>query len=132
MNRKSPVNTMNLSMFQDRHTTGLLNRVRKDVDLLRADIGNLLADTTRRALPNTAHEIADLAKHQLAAGSAYAASRLRNLKATSPPPTASWVGGAALLGLAALGVYAYLCRSSACRQAAANGADESDFDAGGA
>lgn len=122
---------MNLPLLQDRHTTSLLNRVRKDVSLLRADIGNLLSDTTHRALPNTAHEIADRAKHQFASGSAYAASRLRDLKTTTPP-AASWVGGAAILGLIALGAYAIHCRNSACRRAAEEEVDESGFDAGGA
>jgi hypothetical protein len=122
---------MNLPLLQDRHSTSLLNRVRKDVSLLRADIGNLLSDTTHRALPNTAHEIADRAKHQIAAGGAYAVSRFRDLK-SSPPPAASWVGGAAILGLIALGAYAIHCRNCACRQAAADERDESDFDVGGA
>ncbi len=122
---------MNLPLLQDRHSTSLLNRVRKDVSLLRADIGNLLSDTTNRALPNTAHEIADRAKHHFAAGSAYAASRLRNLK-SAPPQSAGWVGGAALLGLVALAAYAIHRRNSACRQVAADEADESGFDVGGA
>lgn len=120
---------MNLPLLQDRHTTGLLNRVRKDVSLLRADIGNLLSDTTHRALPNTAHEIADRAKHQFAAGSAYAVSRLRDLKTTPPPAAVSWVGGAAILGLIALGAYAIHRRNTACRQAA-DELDGLDFDSG--
>ncbi len=119
---------MNLPHLQDRHTASLLNRVRKDVSLLREDIGNLLSDTTHRALPNTAHEIAERAKHQLAAGSAYAVSRLRDLKST-PPPAVNWVGAAAILGLIALGAFAIHRRNSANRQEA-DAQEELDFDTG--
>lgn len=122
---------MNLPLLQDRHTKSLLNRVRKDVSLLREDIANLLSDTTHRALPNTAHEITDREKHQFAAGGTYAVSRLRDLKAT-PPPTVGWVGGTAILGLIALGAYFIHSRNSACRRAAEDAADEAAFDVGGA
>lgn len=120
---------MNLPQLHDRHATGLLNRVRKDVSLLRADIGNLLSDTTQRTLPNTAHELAERAKHQFAAGSAYAVSRFRDLK-TTPTPAVSWVGGAAILGLIGLGAYAIHRRNCASRQAV-DEQDELDFDTGG-
>lgn len=99
--------------FQDRRATGLLNRVREDVSHLREDIGHLLSHTTRRTLPNGARELADQAKHQLAAGGAYAASRFRDLRSHHPSPreSAGMVGGVVLLGLLAYGAYA-LCRNS--------------------
>ncbi len=104
---------MKSPLFSDRRASGLLDRVRDDVSRLRDDIGNLLTHTTRETLPNSAREIADQAKQQFAAGSAYAASRLRGF--TSPPPrrSASWVGGAVVTGLLAYGVYALL-RNSCC------------------
>ncbi len=113
---------MKSPLFQDRRATGLLNRVRNDVSLLREDLGSLLTHTTRETLPNSAREIADHArsgardfadhaKSSLAAGGAYAADRLRNLRAHPPRREAGWVGGAILVGVIAYGVYA-LYRSS--------------------
>ena len=88
----------------DRRATGLLDRVRDDVSRLRDDIGNLLTHTTREILPNSAREIADQAKQQFAAGSAYAASRLRGLGSQPQHHSANWVGGAIVTGLLAYGV----------------------------
>ncbi|RYG86807.1 MAG: hypothetical protein EON58_21315 [Alphaproteobacteria bacterium] len=102
---------MNTSLFNDRRATGLLNRVREDVSHLREDIGQLLTHTTKRTLPNGARELADHAKTHLAAGGAYAASRLRDIR-SHPPSTresASVIGGVVVLGLVAYGIYA-LCR----------------------
>ncbi len=101
----------------DRRATGLLDRVRDDVSRLRDDIGNLLTHTTREILPNSAREIADQAKQQFAAGSAYAASRLRGLGSQPQRHSANWVGGAIVTGLLAYGVYALL-RSSCCNETA--------------
>jgi hypothetical protein len=100
---------MNLSPFSDRRTTKLLGRVRDDVSSLRHDIGDLLVHTTRKTLPNGARELADQARNQLAAGGAYAATRMRSLR---PPQTSTqgWVGGAMVVGLLAVGIYA-LCRN---------------------
>ncbi|MEO5916193.1 MAG: hypothetical protein ABIS50_18290 [Luteolibacter sp.] len=100
---------MNNTLFKDRRATGLLNRVREDVSHLRDDIGSLLTHTTRTTLPNGARELADQAKSQLAAGGAYAASRLRNLRSQPPRQSAGWIGGALIVGLLAYGAYA-LCR----------------------
>ncbi|RYD82279.1 MAG: hypothetical protein EOP84_09635 [Verrucomicrobiaceae bacterium] len=128
---------MNNSLFSDRRANGLLNRVREDVSHLRDDIGQLLSHTTRKTLPNGARELADQAKSQFAAGStyaagrlrdggAYAANRLRDLR--SHPPTtrdsASVIGGVVVVGLLAYGIYA-LCKSSqAIREEAARLEDE--------
>ncbi len=102
--------------FQDRRASSLLNRVRDDISHLREDIGSLLSHTTRRTLPQGAREIADQArsgardfagqaKSQLAAGSAYAVSRLRDLRGQPRCQSASWVGGAAVVGLLAYAAY---------------------------
>ena len=104
---------MKSPLFSDRRASGLLDRVRDDVSRLRDDIGNLLTHTTRETLPNSAREIADQAKQQFAAGSAYAASRLRRFSSPPPRHSASWVGGAVVTGLLAYGVYALL-RNSCC------------------
>lgn len=102
---------MNSLLFNDRRTTGLVNRVREDVSHLRNDIGSLLTHTTRETLPNSARELAGQAKQQLAAGSAFAASRLRNFRNLPPRQSAEWIGGAVLVaGLIGFGVYA-LCRN---------------------
>lgn len=106
---------MSLSLFSDRRATGLLNRVRDDVSHLRDDIGNLLTHATKETLPKGARDLADQAKHQFAAGSAYAASRLRGLRSQPPSQSVGWVGGAIVVGLIAYGVYA-LCRNGCCER----------------
>jgi hypothetical protein len=106
---------MNAPILKDPQVTGLLNRVRDDVSLLRSDIGSLLSHTTHQTIPNGARGLADQARHQLAAGGAYAASRLRDFRAPPPRQSAGWIGGAVLVGLLAYGAYA-LCR----RQCIAN------------
>lgn len=112
---------MNSSIFHDRKANGLLNRVCEDVAHLRDDIGSLLSHTTKRTLPNGARELADQAKHQIAAGGAYAASRLRDLRGHQPAPSAGWIGGAIVVGLLAYGAYA-LCKS--CSHTAQHSSDE--------
>lgn len=102
---------MNLSPFSDRRTTKLLSRVRDDVSSLRQDIGNLLVHTTRKTMPDGARELADQARNQLAAGGAYAATRMRNLRQHAPhPSTQGWVGGAVVVGILTFGLY-YLSRN---------------------
>lgn len=103
--------------FQDRRASSLLSRVRDDISHLREDIGNLLSHTTKTTLPQGAREIAgqarsgardlaDQAKGQLAAGSAYAFSRIRDFRGQPSCHSASWVGGAVVVGLLAYGAYA--------------------------
>ena len=107
---------MSLPLFSDRRAAGLLDRVRADVSHLRDDIGNLLTHAKKETLPNGARELADQAKNQFAAGSAYAASRLRGLRSQPPRQSVGWVGGAVLAGLVAYGVYA-ICRTRCCASA---------------
>lgn len=102
---------MNPSPFTDRRANGLLNRVREDVSHLREDIGNLLSHTTKQTLPNGARDLAHQAKNQLAAGGAYAVSRLRNFRGQPQNPSTAWLGGALVVGLLAYGAYA-LCQKS--------------------
>lgn len=104
---------MSRPLFSDRRTSGLLDRVRDDVARLRDDIGSLLIHAKDETLPNGARELADQAKHQFAAGSAYAASRLRGLRSQPSHQSAGWVGGALVAGLLAYGVYA-LFRNGSC------------------
>lgn len=115
---------MKASLLKDPQVTGLLNRVRDDVSLLRSDIGSLLSHTTHQTIPNGARGLADQARHQLAAGGAYAASRLRDFRAPPPNHSAGWIGGAVVVGLLAYGAYAF-CR----RECLANRmAEEDAFD----
>jgi hypothetical protein len=119
---------MNSLLFNDRRTTGLVNRVREDVSHLRDDIGSLLSHTTRETLPNSARELAGQAKQQLAAGGAFAASRLRGLRQMPPRQSAEWIGGAVLVaGLVAYGVYA-LCRNG--NGSARKTEEPKEFDSG--
>jgi hypothetical protein len=97
---------MNSPLFTDRRATGLLNRVRDDVSNLREDIGHLLSHTTRETLPKGARDLADQARSQLAAGGAYAASRLRDFRGAPPRHSLGVVGVAVVAGLVAYGVYA--------------------------
>ena len=102
---------MNTPLFKDRRASSLLNRVRDDISHLRQDIGSLVSHTTRTTLPNGAREIADQAKSQLAAGGAYAASHLRNLRNKPTRQSAEWIGGAVVVGLLAYGTYLLLRKS---------------------
>ncbi len=104
---------MNSPLFSDRRTTGLLDRVRQDVTHLRNDIGTLLSHTTKETLPNSACELANQAKQQLARGSAYAASRFRDLRSHPPRRSVGWAGAAVVAGLLGYGIYALL-RSNCC------------------
>jgi uncharacterized membrane protein YebE (DUF533 family) len=104
---------MNTPLFSDRRVNSLLNRVREDISNLRDDVGSLLTHASRETLPSGAREIADQAKNRFAAGSAFAASRLRNLRSQPPTQSAGWIGGAVVVGLVAYGVYA-LCRNNCC------------------
>jgi hypothetical protein len=106
---------MNTKLLTDHRSASLLKRVRHDISNLRDDISNLLTHTTKETLPNSARDLADQARSQLAAGGAFAASRLRDLRRQTPSPggTAGLVGGALLAGVLAYGVYA-LCRSCCC------------------
>lgn len=104
---------MNHSSPQDSRTVGLLSRVREDIAHLRQDVGNLVQHTTQHTLPQSARELAESARHQLAAGSSYAASRLRTLRASPPRQAIGVIGGAILIGALAAGLYA-LCRSESC------------------
>ncbi len=121
---------MNSLLFSDRRANGLLNRVREDVSHLGDDLGNLLSHTTRETLPNGGRKIADQVKHQFAAGSAYATTRLRNLRSQRPSQSAGWVGGAIVAGLIAYAVYALRHNGCGANQTngsgACNPADEID------
>ena len=94
---------MNTPTLNDSRTAGIMNRVRDEVSNLREDIGSLLSHQTRDTLPHNARELADAAKHRIAAGGTYAASRLRDLRQNR---TAEWIGGAVIVGLLAAGAYA--------------------------
>lgn len=115
---------MNSSLFNDRRAAGLLHRVREDVSQLRDDIGSLVSHTTRRTLPNSAKDLTAQAKQGLAAGGAYAVSRIRDMRSHQHRPQAGWVGGALVLGLLAYGAYA-LFRTDAVQEDTVD--DTSDF-----
>jgi hypothetical protein len=104
---------MNRSSLQDSRAATLLSRVREDIAHLRQDVGNLARHTTLHTLPEGARELAENARHQLAAGGSYAASRLRALRSSPPRASIGVIGGAVLVGALAAGIYA-LCRSEAC------------------
>ena len=107
---------MNHSTLQDSRTVGLLSRVREAIAHLRQDVGNLVQHTTHHTLPQGARELAENARHQIAAGG-YAASRLRSLRVSPPRQAIGVIGGAILVGAPAAGLYA-LCRSESCNAAA--------------
>ncbi len=104
---------MSLSPFNDPRAVKLLSRVREDLSHLRQDIASLVSHTTHRTLPDGARGIAENARHHLAAGGAYAASRLKTLRNAPRRETLGIAGGLVAVGVIALGVYA-LCKSN-CR-----------------
>lgn len=107
---------MSHSKFTDRRTNSLLNRVRDDIANLREDIGSLFHHTTNTTVPNGARELADQARSQIAAGGAYAASRLRQFRGQPTRDAAPWIGGAVVVGLLAVGAYALIRANCPCRK----------------
>lgn len=116
---------MKSNPFLDRRSSSLINRVRDDISHLRDDIASLLSHTTKSTLPKGAREIADQArsgardfadqaKSQLAAGSAYAASRFRDFRGQPRYESANWVGGAVVVGLLAYGAFALYRHNCNC------------------
>jgi hypothetical protein len=106
---------MSASPFHDPRANDLLSRVSDDVSLLRQDIGNLLSHTARRTLPAGAREIADTAKNRLAAGRDYSTAHLRALRDQVSQPSTTWLGGAVVVGLIAVGIY-WFCKDGCCAQ----------------
>lgn len=95
----------------DRKAAGLLNRVRKDIAHLRNDLTDLWDHTTRNTLPRAARELGDRASDRVAAGGAYAASRLRHSLHRHTPHrqrSSGWMTGALAVGVVAAGVYALM------------------------
>jgi hypothetical protein len=104
---------MNDSPLQDSRTVGLLSRVREDIAHLRQDVGNLARHATFQTLPQSARELAEGARHRIAAGGSYAASQLRSFRASPPRQALGVIGGAILIGALAAGIYA-VCKSESC------------------
>jgi hypothetical protein len=137
---------MRSNPFQDRKTSSLLHRVRQDISHLREDLGSLLTHTTHRTLPRGARELAeqarsgarDIADHarsgaldlagqaksQLAAGGAYALSRVRDFRGQPRCQSTQWVGGAVVVGLLAYGAYAIYRQSCKPTSSADDNLDE--------
>ena len=116
-------------LSNDKRASSLLTRGREDVSNLRRDVQDLLGHTTSETLPNGAREITDQVKtqvrSQLAAGGAYAAARLRNLRHPSRSESSDWLAGAAVVSIVALGVYA-LIRCSNHQKALAEADEDQD------
>lgn len=105
---------MSHSPFRDRRASSLINRVREDISNLREDIGSLFLHTTKNTVPNSARDLADQAKSQLAAGGAYAVDRFRSLRHQPTRQSAGWIGGAVVVGLLAFGAYALIKANCPC------------------
>jgi hypothetical protein len=117
---------MNTSPFQDPRANDLLSRVSQDVSLLRQDIGRLFTHTTRHTLPEGVRGLADNARNRLASGKLYSAEQLRALRSQVNQPAAAWIGGAAVVGLIAAGVYLFL-KSDCCSMAAIEEDEDEDI-----
>jgi len=100
--------------FRDRKAVNLLSRVGEDLAQLRQDVSSLISHTAHRTVPEGARQLADTARTRLENGGAYAADRLRALRAAPPRETASIASGVLVVGLLAFGVYA-LCKSKCDR-----------------
>jgi len=123
--RRIPDLVMKTNLFQDPRANDLLSRVSEDVSLLRQDVANLFAHTTRHTLPASAHKLADEAKNRLAASKIFTAEQLNALRGQIKQPSAAWVGGAAAIGLFAAA--AYLLLNNKSNGACCNREPEQDF-----
>lgn len=92
-------------------TRHLLNSVSDDISNLRRDVASLFSHTSRKTIPSGARELADYGKDRLHAGSEFAASQLRYLRANPTQSSAGILGGLILLGAVGAGIY-YLCKSN--------------------
>lgn len=97
---------MNATLFNDQRATGLLHRVRQDLSVLSNDLRELVSHTTLQSLPNNARSLADEARRQLASGGAYAKNRFRGMSYSPKHESTGWVGGALVVGLVSMGLYA--------------------------
>ncbi len=104
---------MNPTPFQDARANDLLARVSEDLSLLRQDVGRLLSHTTSHTLPAGMRDLADGARHRLAAGRLYSAEQLRALREELNRPATAWVGGALAVGVIAAGIYLF-CKENGC------------------
>ncbi len=109
---------MKMTLLKDRHTIGLLHRVSEDVARLKGDIGMLLGDTTKRAIPAGAREVSKIARQQLSVGQAYARSRLPKVAMPSGTCSLSIVGGTLLVGALAVGCFLVKQRIAVARRTA--------------
>ena len=113
--------------FHDRRASSLFSRVREDLSHLRADVGNLVHHTARYTVPQGARDIADTARHRLAEGGHFAASRLRSLRSSPPRQAIGVLGGAILVGVLAAGIYAIVKSENAHRATGFNGDSPDDI-----
>lgn len=121
---------MNIKLLKDRRTASLLNQVSDDVSQLKGNIGLLLGDTTKRAIPEGAREVSKLARQQFAVGSNLARARLNDIRSNHSTCSLGIAGGALLVGAIALGYFLLKDRiaiSCECNDKAAD--DESLDDA---
>lgn len=112
-------------MSKEQTTRSLLDSVSKDVSHLRRDVASLFSHTGRRTIPDGARELAEYGKDRLHAGSEFAASQLRYLRAHPGQSSVGLVGGLILLGAVGAGIY-YLCKGDCGKQC--SNEDESDSD----
>lgn len=96
---------MKMTLLKDPHTLDLLNRVSADVSRLKGDIGLLLGDATKRAIPEGAREVSKIARKQLSIGQAYARAHLPSVIMPSSTRSVSVAGGVLLVGALAIGYY---------------------------
>lgn len=103
------------SPFNDPHAVRLLSRVREDLAQLRHDVATLASHTAHRTFPDGARDIAENARQHFAAGTSYAADRLRSLRKAPPKDALGVIGGIVVVGLLALGISA-LCKGGCSRR----------------
>lgn len=114
-----------MTLLKDRRTIGLLNRVSNDVSQLKSDIGVLLGDTTKRAIPEGAREVSKIARQQLSVGKAYASSRMPKMKIPSSNCSLGLAGGVLLVGALAVGYFLLKDRMAlTCSRKSAEDSDE--------
>jgi hypothetical protein len=111
---------MNAFTIHDPRANDLLSRVSEDVSLLRQDIGNLVSHTTRHTIPTVGRDLADTARHGIAAGKTFTAAQIQALRRQVSQPATAWVGGAVLVGLLAGGVYLLTRNNGCCEEADEN------------
>jgi hypothetical protein len=93
-------------LLNDQKSKGLLHRIQQDMSVLGKDFRDLVSHTALEVIPCNAKDLANQAARKIKEGGAYATSKIRTINRSPQDETRGWVGGALVVGLLSMGIYA--------------------------